>query len=56
MWRVGDVVRFESIDPEDETLGVIIAICDPSRTAEVLWDDGEIYTHDDCDLEVVCAA
>jgi hypothetical protein len=56
MLQIGDVIRFESNDPEDEPLGVIITICDPSGTAEVLWDDGEIYIHDDCDLEVVCAA
>ena len=54
------MIRFESLDAEDEPLGVIIAIraleIGMFRFAEVLWDDGEICMHDDRDLEVVCAA
>jgi len=42
--------------PEEEPLGTIVSICTASGCADVMWDDGEIYTHDDCDLEVVCAA
>jgi hypothetical protein len=54
--RAGDVVRFDSMAPEEEPLGTIVSICTASGCADVMWDDGEIYTHDDCDLEVVCAA